>query len=740
LSERSIPVSVRTKAATARLADWAPKFFKSELAPYPGRAGAVARITISVVITFILTMTFRIPYAFLTLYIVFTVTRDSPNAAVRSAITCVAAVAAGLSLSLTGVVLTIDEPPVRFVWVIGEFLVLFWLARVLIQPSAATYIGLAVYISSNIWALPYPAEQHLQETLWLLGSLALGTGVAVIVELVFVRQDPIDQILKGISQRLQLVESFLRIFREDPESENTSAARNKVISLSLVGTGRLRGQLRSAENGQPKLRQYLAELNSQIALSSRLVDLAANLSIMQRRIDESDRKRLAAVSDCLAGVRTTMLARLRAQLPKLPGVDEHSEIPLLPEIERTVRLMQDALASVTTLRADVLSVIDETPRTQLFRADAFTDMDYVKFALKGCLAAMICYVVYSGLDAPGLATSVFTCLTTALSTVGASRQKQVLRIGGVTVGGLLSIGALVFLLPNIDSITVSSLVIAVVAAGSGWIATSSPRLSYFGQQMGLAFFFSTLQDFGPPTSLAPARDRFLGVLLGLTMMWIVFDQLWPTQAVVEIRRLFERNLRLLAQLAVSFEHFHEDRVKALPLIHKLREEINDGFTSLQAQTGTIFFEFGPERPVYLALREQVLHWQSYVRTIFLIELGIIAYRIQIDPRQIPENVVRTRSRFDLLLARELEDLAKATGARLPSPEPAELNTAFAESAQALEDWFNNIGEAQMSIKVRGILDLSRKLVQLVHDLHEDMSRARILPDTGIADPVLRPAS
>ena len=46
-----------------------------------------------------------------------------------------------------------------------------------------------------------------------------------------------------------------------------------------------------------------------------------------------------------------------------------------------------------------------------------------------------------------------TCLLTALSTIGSSRQKQVLRIAGAIVGGfLLGMGSQVFILPYLDSI------------------------------------------------------------------------------------------------------------------------------------------------------------------------------------------------------------------------------------------------------------------------------------------------
>src|ERR1700674_3707459 len=81
-----------------------------------------------------------------------------------------------------------------------------------------------------------------------------------------------------------------------------------------------------------------------------------------------------------------------------------------------------------------------------------------------------------------------------------------------------------------------------------WFITSSPRLSYFGVQVALAFYLINVQEFKIQTSLAVARDRVVGILLGLFMMWLVFDQLGGSPAAVEMKRIFISNLRLLAQL------------------------------------------------------------------------------------------------------------------------------------------------------------------------------------------------
>ena len=74
-----------------------------------------------------------------------------------------------------------------------------------------------------------------------------------------------------------------------------------------------------------------------------------------------------------------------------------------------------------------------------------------------------------------------------------------------------------FILPNLDSITGFVMLFASVTAIAAWISTSSSRLSYAGLQIALAFYLINLSEFRFQTSLAVARDRAIGVLLGTFM-------------------------------------------------------------------------------------------------------------------------------------------------------------------------------------------------------------------------------
>jgi multidrug resistance protein MdtO len=63
-------------------------------------------------------------------------------------------------------------------------------------------------------------------------------------------------------------------------------------------------------------------------------------------------------------------------------------------------------------------------------------------------------------------------------------------------------------------------------------------LAYFGVQIIVDFYLINLQEIKEQISLGIARDRVVGILLGLFIMWVVFDKLRPTLAAVEMKKAF----------------------------------------------------------------------------------------------------------------------------------------------------------------------------------------------------------
>lgn len=459
-------------------------FLREELTPYAGRAPVTARITIAVILTLVLIMTFRIPAsAGITLYMIFLVARDTPRSAVRSAGFTAIGIALGTALTIAGATLLIDFPPLYFVFVVGGLFATFFLLRVLTDANIAINIALVFLAAIPLWEQTRSAETGLQSTLWISASMVMGAAVAALVEVMIVRYEPTEQAIAGLCERLSALESLVSAYAEEGGDAGQGSAAKKVSMLAMVGTGRIRHQLSSADYSDDRRRQYHAELEAMAELVDRAIDVAANLTHIPVRPSDQDRMRCRALADECVRLCRSVSGRTRPEAgPIVVSTTPSAGMPLLPELEKTVWLMPHAFAPSESTGSDNLSEIDKKPGSSIVVADAFTNPEYVRFALKGCLAATICYIIYTAVHWPGIATSVLTCLVTALSTIGASKQRQVLRLAGAAFGGLLGIACLVFLFPEMDSITSLVLVVAAVTASCAWIGTSSPRLSYFGLQ------------------------------------------------------------------------------------------------------------------------------------------------------------------------------------------------------------------------------------------------------------------
>jgi multidrug resistance protein MdtO len=200
-----------------------------------------------------------------------------------------------------------------------------------------------------------------------------------------------------------------------------------------------------------------------------------------------------------------------------------------------------------------------------------------------------------------------------------------------------------------------------------WLATSGPRFSYFGVQFFVAFYLINLQEFKIQTSLAVARDRVAGIMLGLLMMWLVYDQLWGAPAAIEMKRTFISNLRSLAQLAR--EPLPGEKELAIERSYSLRETINTNFDKVRTLADAVLFEFSSSRQQDLALRSQIRQLQPQLRTLFVTRIALLKYRLQLPGFELPEAVRVAQREFDDELAKMLEDMAS----RMQDKGPEEKN-------------------------------------------------------------------
>jgi multidrug resistance protein MdtO len=460
-----------------------------------------------------------------------------------------------------------------------------------------------------------------------------------------------------------------------------------------------------------------------VGLVGRLVDIAANLLHFTSCVPGNDRNRVREDALTIVKIRAILSsdASPRVVEPTVDG-EAPASLPLLGELETTLSLILNVFTSAESPDLPATSTSSDHQRATTLVRGTLSDPEHIKFALRGCLAAGLCYVTYNALFWPGIATAITTCYLTALTTIGASHQKQFLRFAGALIGGFaIGIGAQVFILPGIDSIGGLAVLFIAVAGLSAWIATSSPRLSYLGLQIAAAFCLMNLEEFKFQASLAVARDRVVGILLGLFMMWLAFDWLWSAPAGVEMKRAFVSAIRSLAQLAR--EPVSNERQIAIERCYTLREMINAQFDKVRSLADGVLFEFGRSRQQDLELRERIREWQPQLRTLFLMRIASLKYRLQLPGFELPEQTLISLREYDSRSAALLEDVAdwiegtarpgqvprdllKGMEQRLPSHavgQPLGGSASFVTLLQGIDSLTNSVAEEiARSLSARGL--------------------------------------
>jgi multidrug resistance protein MdtO len=694
-----------------RVSAWFPDFLRKELAPYPGRTAIVARMVISSTITAVLIAVFRIPGGAIAVLLAMILSREDIVSTTYSAILRVLSFALVALFVPVGGRLFASVPIMHFLWQAASIFLCFYLLRALTNFAVASTLCLVVTNILTIWYLPGPAERNVELTLWQVAAACVGALVTLSVELVYYAFNKHDEVITGVDNRLKQIEELMLAYAA---GEPVPAAVNRELSrYAVVGAGAIRRHIaRTADEPIHRMR-----MSTLVSLTGRAIDFAAAIAASTPNCTPEELKRMGRLALRIAEIRhgLAMPNQPQHQPAQWEPESESTSTPLLSELEIIMSLLPSVLSSDTSLdpRLEILDTPKEESR--ILVRDAFTNPEYLRYALAGTLAAMLCYLLYMGLNWPALGTSVTTCVLTGLTNIGSSRQKQVLRITGVIIGGFIfGMGAQIFVLPAIDTIGGFAMLCAVVSGVAAWITTASSRLSYAGLQLALAFYLIVLND-PSQISLTAARDRVLGVLLGTFMMWFVFERFYRRPAMDEMIGQFIRNTRLLAELAEMT--VVETNANTIVRVRSIRDCINSGFGEVNAQSDAVPFETGPERAGHMAARDRIRRWQAAQRTFYLLQSPLLQFRVFANPAQRIRPFYNIENQFRITcgqvfrrMAEQLEGqigpgrkLAPASAAAEPDQGPvpqlvplldtlqAQYEESFSEREQALFRMARTIG-------------------------------------------------
>lgn len=228
---------------------------------------------------------------------------------------------------------------------------------------------------------------------------------------------------------------------------------------------------------------------------------------------------------------------LAVQLRATAKVIVDGKVPPEPESHSKAkdpaeRLLQDALTGLS--QADG----GGNPRPRmipLLVADAFTNSDHQRYALKTSIAAVLCYLIYTGLQWDGIHTAMITCYVAALGTIGETVRKLSLRIAGCLIGVAMGVFCLAVVMPHLTSIGGLMIMVFCGVFVGAWVSSGNERIYYGGVQIALAFLLTILNGFGPSFDISQASNRIYGILLGIFVIYMIFTQFWPRSVIKEVK-------------------------------------------------------------------------------------------------------------------------------------------------------------------------------------------------------------
>ncbi|MFK8252104.1 FUSC family protein [Ancylobacter terrae] len=469
---------------------------RADLAPFPGRLALTWRIALLCALVSATAMLYQTPEAAISCYLVIFLMKPSAVENIGTAVGLIALVAVVVALMIPLINATADSPGLRLLAIaLVSFAFLFLGAAsqlgetggviALVVAFLLTLVSLAPVADALSFGLRYAAYMAMMPMAWMIGfNLVLGLS-------------PVRLLRMSLLQRLEASAQTLDGGPRAPLDELLRAGNDAAEKQS--GFVRLLNLLARGDAAQVG-RDGRAGYRLMLAVAALPPD-----------VPTEHRATLAAA---IRAAREALCANRSPPRPIGPP----------PDASAAERAAWDSLA---IMAGGPEGPVTPAPSPPFLAPDAFRNPDYVRFALKTTAAAVVCYIIYSGLDWQGIHTAMITCYVAALGTTGETVHKLGLRIGGCLIGAAMGMASILFVMPRLESIGgLMALVFAGVLIGA-WVSTGPERIAYGGVQIALAFLLTVLQGFGPTTSLDTAWDRIVGILLGNLVVYVIFTRIWP---------------------------------------------------------------------------------------------------------------------------------------------------------------------------------------------------------------------
>jgi multidrug resistance protein MdtO len=581
---------------------WVQKLWQ-DLQPTPGRLSSTLRIVLASVLALILLLVLQMPFISVGLYFIFLIGRESPSVSLRSGIISFFTVVAAIAVELAVVIASDNDPMIRLLSVT----VVTFLGGIVViatsYPALGATWGLIYCTVIELWERHVPADTTVKTSLLLLGTFSVSLSCAIAVEYLFGNRDPVKKLDEQRTTRYRALETMFRVYAEESTPEQRTEAATRVSRLAVAGQSGMMELYNMIVDRDLETGTLPIGLRVRITMLAQLMDVAAAFGLQYLNQDNPELRRHCAHIAAQCGELISEKVQISEKLVEFHAGGTTPN--LLDRVEGAIHALLTMPLDTGTEEKNKELVMLPSKRVPFFIPGALQEKSTLTFGLKISFCATLCYIIYHAIDWPGISTSVITVMVSGLSTSGATKQRLIFRLVASIIGGLvLAMGATAFLFPHMDSITSLIVLIAFVVFISAWTA-AGPGFNHLGLQIAFSFYIVAFEGFSAPTHLAPARDRFIGILLALAVMWFVFDQVWPVRTVTVMRRTFAVVLRSGADLFESIETT-EHHSELLQQTETLRDRVGKNIAALRTLKETVEYDFGQDRDMQIRSSEMIL--------------------------------------------------------------------------------------------------------------------------------------
>jgi multidrug resistance protein MdtO len=597
-----------------------------DLQPAPGRLNSSLRMTLASIVVLVLMLVLQMPYIAYGLYFIFLIGRESPSVSLRTAFVLVVTIMLVVVAEMGVVILSDNDPMAR---VLSVAVVTFVGGMILVStslPSLGGAIGFIYCVVIGFWEHHASEDTLVKNSLRLVAAFAMAAACCVAVEYVFGARSPTDRLEEQFRIRYQALQEMFSLCAQEevsPKQRFDAAARvSRIAVAGPAGMMDLYNQIvdRNLDTGNLPIGTRV-----QITMLAELMDTSAAFGLQSETRDDSEfRQRCARIAEQCGRLIPAAIPQSEKRLE--PGPQTANS--LLDRVEATIHSILVMPVGLGAAKNKELAVLPSR-KVPFLIPGAIKEKDNIAFALKISLCATLCYIVYNAIDWPGISTSVTTVMVTGLSTTAAMKQRFTLRVLGSLLGGLiLGLGTIAFLFPHMDSVTSLIILVGTVAFIASWIAGGS-LFNYLGLQIAFAFYLVALLDFSASTELAPARDRFIGILFALVVMWFVLDQIWPVRTVIAMRRVLASVLRSGASFFLLIDNA-ERRDQLQRETDSLRDRLAKNTSALRTMSEVIEYEFGVNREQHIRSSELILQISITVAALMWNQVAVLHDERDID--------------------------------------------------------------------------------------------------------------